>query len=111
MNVPAFMEVPPAAPRAFVVFATLSLPAFARTLWPFSTRTLLTFAGALRAFPAGTRLATAGARRIPRQQVGAIGVHPRRKLSVEDEVPGRIELRDIRQDAPAHEQIPVAGCL
>ena len=95
-----------------MVFAASPLPAFAWTLWAFSTGTPLTAARTLLSISTGALLASTRASGwIPRQQVGAVGVHSRRKLGVEDELAGRVELREVRQDAPADEEIPVSGRL
>src|SRR5450755_609556 len=47
----------------------------------------------------------------PRQQVGAVSVHTFRELGVEDELPGRVELREVGERSPTHEQIAVARGL
>jgi hypothetical protein len=47
----------------------------------------------------------------PRQQVGAVGVHARRELRVEDEVARRAKLREVRQRAPTHDEVAPVGCL
>jgi hypothetical protein len=47
----------------------------------------------------------------PRQPVGAVGVDAGRELGVEQQLPGVAELGEVRQRAPAHEQVAVGRGL
>ena len=55
-------------------------------------------------------LATA-AGRVPRLQVGAVGVHAGRELGVEQQVARLVELREVGQVAPADDQVAVGRRL